>query len=67
MANNKVIFAGKVLIDLTSDTVTADSLLEGMTAHTKTGEQVVGTMKQMTVSDDGMGNVTLTGIAVVAN
>ena len=37
---NKIIYGGKVLIDLTGDTVTADKLLENMTAHDKSGATV---------------------------
>lgn len=40
---NKIIYGGKVLIDLTGDTVTADKLLENMTAHDKSGATVTGT------------------------
>lgn len=43
MANNKIIYNGKTLIDLTSDTVTADKLLTGMTAHDKSGTVITGT------------------------
>lgn len=43
MANSKVVFGGEVLIDLTADTVKADKLLKGYTAHGADGEQVVGT------------------------
>ena len=41
--NNKVIYGGKVLIDLTTDTVTADKLAEGITAHDKSGAIITGT------------------------
>lgn len=41
--NSKVIFNGEVLIDLTGDTVTADKLLTGVTAHGKDGAPVTGT------------------------
>lgn len=41
--NSKVIFNGDVLIDLTADTVTADKLLKGITAHGKDGAPVTGT------------------------
>lgn len=37
MAINKVIYGGETLIDLTSDTVTADKILSGFTAHDKGG------------------------------
>lgn len=43
MANSKIIFAGRVLIDLTGDTVTADKVLKGYTAHGADGEPVTGT------------------------
>lgn len=33
MSINKVVYGGKTLIDLTGDTVTADKLLSGITAH----------------------------------
>lgn len=39
---NKVIFGSDVLIDLTTDTVTAESLLEGKTAHDKSGAVITG-------------------------
>lgn len=40
---SKVVYGSKVLIDLTSDTVTADKLLEGITAHDKSGATITGT------------------------
>lgn len=45
MANyvSKIIYAGQTLIDLTQDSVTADKLLAGITAHDKSGAPVVGT------------------------
>lgn len=43
MANSKIIYDGKTLIDLTADTVTAEKLLKGVTAHGKDGELVTGT------------------------
>lgn len=43
MAYSKIIYGGKTLIDLTSDTVTADKLLTGITAHGADGELVTGT------------------------
>lgn len=41
--NSKVIFNGDVLMDLTADTVTAASLLKGITAHGKDGAPITGT------------------------
>lgn len=43
MAVNKVIYGGNVLIDLTKDTVTADKLASGITAHDKSGKTITGT------------------------
>lgn len=43
MAVNKVIYGGKTLIDLTADTVAADQLLAGQTAHDKSGAEITGT------------------------
>ena len=37
MAINKVVYGGNVLIDLTADTITADKILDGYTAHDKSG------------------------------
>lgn len=45
MANqykNKVIYGNQILIDLTQDTITADKLLVGYTAHDATGATITG-------------------------
>ena len=46
MANNqyvnKVIFGNEVVIDLSSDTIAANKLLNGFTAHDKTGAPITG-------------------------
>lgn len=39
---SKVVYGGKTLIDLTSDTVTADKLLSGVIAHDKSGATITG-------------------------
>lgn len=39
---NKVIYGGDVLIDLTGDTVSADKILKGITAHDKSGAKITG-------------------------
>lgn len=39
---NKVIYGGKTLIDLTGDTISADKLLAGITAHDKSGAPITG-------------------------
>lgn len=46
MANqytNKVVINGVTKIDLTGDTVTADKILQGFTAHDKSGAPITGT------------------------
>ena len=63
MGYSKVVYDGRTLIDLTSDTITADSLEEGKTAH----DAITGTMKKPTISDDGNGNLTFSGITVTAS
>lgn len=40
---NKIIYDSRTLIDLTTDTVTADKLLTGATAHDKSGAIITGT------------------------
>lgn len=40
---SKVIYGGEVLMDLTSDTVDAEHLLSGVTAHDKSGAAITGT------------------------
>lgn len=42
MGYSKIIYAGRTLIDLTQDTVVADKLLKGYTAHGADGELVTG-------------------------
>ena len=45
MGKSKIIYNGQTLIDLTGDTVTAETLLEGITAHGADGEVILGVMK----------------------
>ena len=40
---NKVVYGGNTLIDLTADTVSADKLASGITAHDKSGAVITGT------------------------
>lgn len=42
MGKSKIIFGGQVLIDLTADTIKADKLLKGYTAHGADGEIITG-------------------------
>ncbi len=43
MGINKVQYGNTTLIDLTSDTVTADKLMQGYTAHDRSGALITGT------------------------
>jgi hypothetical protein len=43
MAVNKVVYNAKVLIELTNDTVNAENLTEGYTAHNAKGNLITGT------------------------
>lgn len=49
MGINKIVLntdeGDRVLVDLTGDSVTPETLAEGVTAHNKSGEAIVGTMK----------------------
>lgn len=42
MGVSKVDFAGNTLVDLTGDSVTPETLLEGATAHNAAGDQIAG-------------------------
>ena len=42
MAVNKVNFGNNTLLDVSNDTVTANTLLSGYTAHDNSGTQVTG-------------------------
>lgn len=44
MGVSKVVYNGNSLIDLTADTVTADNLVSGVTAHDMSGNLIVGTL-----------------------
>lgn len=46
MAVNKVVYNGETLVDLTNDTVTSETLAEGVTAHDASGAVITGTMTQ---------------------
>ena len=65
MANqykSKVIFNGDVLIDLTSDTITAADLASGKTAHDKSGAPITGT----NTYDSNTSNDTATASEILA-
>lgn len=44
MEKNKIIYGGKVLIDLTNDTVSSDTLGFGITARDKSGRIITGNL-----------------------
>lgn len=58
MAINKVIYGNTTLIDLTSDTVNAASLLEGVVAHDKSGQTIVGECTYDADTSDGTANAS---------
>jgi len=55
MANNqnvnKVVYGNTTLIDLTSDTVESSVLLEGYTAHDKSGATITGSIAIATMAE----------------
>lgn len=54
MAVNKVVYGDTTLIDLTADTVTADKLSQGYTAHDKSGALITGTMTGSVSASDAL-------------
>lgn len=61
MAYNKIIYNKKTLIDLTGDTVDANSLTKGTTAHDKSGAKITGVLETpsgtITITNNGMHSV----------
>ena len=55
---NKVIYGGRVLIDLTGDTVDPSKLLKGSKAHDKSGAQIEGACTKLTGTMKNNGAVT---------
>ena len=70
MAYNKIIYGGNTLIDLTSDTITADKLAQGYTAHDRSGTSITGSMEPSQIlvvdtTDEHGGTIrTITGKVV---
>lgn len=48
MAVSKVVYGNNTLIDLTSDTVSTDNLVDGYVAHNSAGEKINGSLKYIT-------------------
>lgn len=44
MEKNKIIYGNEVLLDLTNDTVSSDTLSRGITAHDKSGRIITGNL-----------------------
>ena len=64
MGINKVQYGNTTLIDLTSDTVTADKLMQGYTAHDRTGAVITG----LIVDGDNLEyGLSLVGSAIVGS
>ena len=59
MAINKIVYNNNTLIDLTSDTVSADKLVSGITAHDKSGAKITGTAVLNNVTQDQDGYIVL--------
>lgn len=58
MAINKVVYGEEVLIDLTGDSVTEDTLAKGITAHDKSGAVITGTSTKDVDSTDATAAVS---------
>lgn len=52
MAVSKVIYGGETLVDLTSDTVTANDLAEGVTATAADGTQITGLLPKVEIDSE---------------
>mgnify|MGYP007129626786 CR=1 FL=1 len=48
---NQLLISGKVVFDVTNDTVTPNDLVKGITAHDKSGASITGTLKVLDTSD----------------
>lgn len=61
MAVSKIEYFGETLIDLTNDTVSADTILAGYTAHGKDGEPITGTLEVDDVTEETTAYTTKLG------
>lgn len=57
MAINKIIYGSNTLIDLTADTITPETLAQGITAHDKSGEPITGTSTKDSDTSDATASV----------
>lgn len=77
MANanvNKVVLGSSTLIDLTSDTITAENVIEGYTFHAADGSTATGSLTHLTNAEideitggSGGSSVTVEALSVTAN
>lgn len=69
MGINKVQYGNTTLIDLTGDTVTADKLLQGYTAHDRSGALINGTIGDGNNLEYGLtdGALPLVGVAKIGS
>lgn len=67
MGYNAIEIDGEMKLDLSEDTVTEDTLPEGVTAHDATGEPIVGKMKFVESVNGKNGKVTLDAADVGAD
>lgn len=58
MGINKIIYGGNTLIDLTGDTVSANDILTGKTAHDKSGSIITGQCSYDADTSDATANVS---------
>lgn len=52
MAVNKVIYNGDTLVDLTSDTISPDTMAAGVTAHAADGTPIVGLLPKVEIDNE---------------
>lgn len=67
MGINKVQYGNTTLIDLTADTVTADKLMQGYTAHDRTGALITGAATGGIDGDNLEYGLSLVGSAIVGS
>lgn len=69
MGINKIQYGNTTLIDLTADTVTADKLMQGYTAHDRTGAVINGTIVDGNNLEYGLtdGTQPIVGVAKVGS
>lgn len=51
---NQLLISGKVVFDVTNDTVTPNDLVKGVTAHDKSGAPITGAVKNATYVDNNL-------------